>query len=288
MNAKAVVIVIMVMIGGTCIVIHCGDVDVTVEDSGYGDVICEKSYGKAVLTAVPDDDHVFAGWYDGDTAVSFDNPLTVNSDCVLSATYLPKTVTKTFAWTSEDGTQITAVVELDSSEYLVLKNDPDVPRRGEASDSMADMAVLDRSTACIAETLSEVASESDADELELAVRFVQGAIQYESDRQHHDGDYWKYPLETLWDSAGDCEDTSILLATILKAMGYDAVLVELPGHIGCAVSIPGADSNWMVDGVPYSYVETAVDGSYYSIGYLPGFEADDAVLINLSLREAGQ
>ncbi len=283
MNAKIVVLIVVAMISGTCIVMHYGNVDVKVEDNECGEIVCEKGYGKAIITAIPDDDHVFAGWYDGDTVVSFENPLTVSGDCDLSVEYLPKTVTRTFTWVAEDGVQNTIVVNLDSSEYLNLKNDTDVSRNGEASEGMSDLAVLDSSTARIAEILSEKASETDADEIDLAVRFVQGAIHYESDRQCHDGDYWKYPLETLWDSAGDCEDTSLLLVTILKAMGHDAVLVELPGHIGCAVSIPGAYSNWTINDVPYSYVETAVDGSYYAIGYLPGFQADEATLINLSL-----
>ena len=64
--------------------------------------------------------------------------------------------------------------------------------------------------------------------------FVQDAIDYETDN-NDSGEYWKYPLETLMDGKGDCEDTAILLAALLIADGYDAGIYLLPGHAMSAI-----------------------------------------------------
>ena len=40
-------------------------------------------------------------------------------------------------------------------------------------------------------------------------------------------EYWKYPVETVFDGAGDCEDTSILYCAIMKALGYDTAIATL-------------------------------------------------------------
>lgn len=287
MNVKIVAISAIAILCCAFIVVN-GNVNVTVDEDGYGSIVRDRGYGSVTLTAVPDEGYVFAGWYSGDTAVSFDNPFTVNEDCSLHATYLPAKTVKTFTWMSDATTQEFFSVEMDAKEYLDIRNDPDAVRSGNAADSMGKLAVSDTAVSQIARFVTEETSDGSASPAEYAVRFVQGAIQYQSDTARYGGDHWKYPAETLWDSAGDCEDTAILLVTLLGTLGYDTVLVEFEGHIGCAVSIPGADPNWTVDGVTYSYVETAVDGSYYPIGYLSGYLPEDARLIPVSLTEAGQ
>ena len=45
----------------------------------------------------------------------------------------------------------------------------------------------------------------------------------------------RFPMETLVDGEGDCEDLSILAATILHEMGYRVLLVVLPDHLALAV-----------------------------------------------------
>lgn len=82
-------------------------------------------------------------------------------------------------------------------------------------------------------------------------------------------EYPRYPLETLADNGGDCEDTSILLASLLHAMGYDTVLIELPRHMG--VGVLGADDMYgtyyrYLDR-KYFYIETT--GTGWDIGELP-------------------
>jgi len=76
-------------------------------------------------------------------------------------------------------------------------------------------------------------------------------------------EYWKYPLETLYDQAGDCEDTSILLAALYKAAEYDTAFVLLPGHAVTAVVLPSDTVGYYysVDSKNYYFCETTAETS---------------------------
>jgi predicted transglutaminase-like cysteine proteinase len=53
-------------------------------------------------------------------------------------------------------------------------------------------------------------------------------------------EYWRYPIELLAlpaDKRGDCEDTSILAAAVLKALGHGVVMLEMPGHVALGVDL---------------------------------------------------
>jgi len=88
-------------------------------------------------------------------------------------------------------------------------------------------------------------------------------------------EYPRYPVETLVDNGGDCEDISILLASLLNSMSYEVVLVIFPetshteGHVGVGIlgseGISGA--YFEVDGNKYFYIETTDTG--WSIGEVP-------------------
>ncbi len=78
---------------------------------------------------------------------------------------------------------------------------------------------------------------SKADAVNVLLRFTQ-TIPYVTDTETNGQDeYWKFPLETLYDNGGDCEDTSILFCAVGKAMGYDTALMIFNGHATGAVSI---------------------------------------------------
>jgi len=82
-------------------------------------------------------------------------------------------------------------------------------------------------------------------------------------------EYPRYPIETLVDYGGDCEDTSILLASILYAMKYKIVLIQFPHHMG--VGVLGGEgttgSYYNYNGEKYYYIETT--GMEWGIGILP-------------------
>jgi hypothetical protein len=74
----------------------------------------------------------------------------------------------------------------------------------------------------------------------MAIRdWVGGNIQYKFDNiSHGQEDYWQLPKETLALRTGDCEDSAILLATLLRADGISAsdvyVFVGTSGENGHA------------------------------------------------------
>ncbi len=110
---------------------------------------------------------------------------------------------------------------------------------------------------------------SDLDMVNNIILFVQN-LNYLDDKVGTGYDeYPKFPLETLADQGGDCEDSAILLASLLRELGYGTVLLQFSDHMAVGVkgeeSIPG--SYYEVDGVRYYYVETTSSG--WEIGEVP-------------------
>ena len=83
-------------------------------------------------------------------------------------------------------------------------------------------------------------------------------------------EYYRFPYETLWDDTGDCEDTAFLYATLMKAMGYDVVILDYPTHVMVAVAdVLGCTGYYYnVDGKKYYACETTGDAGYFEVGYL--------------------
>lgn len=69
-------------------------------------------------------------------------------------------------------------------------------------------------------------------------------------------EYWKYPLETLWDGGGDCEDSTILYDTLMLMAGYDVAFVLFQDHAMSAVSVDVDGHSLTRDGIVYVFCET--------------------------------
>lgn len=111
--------------------------------------------------------------------------------------------------------------------------------------------------------------------INYAVQAIQ-ALPYVSDTLDNNFDtYNKYPIETLVEGGGDCEDSVILLAATLLSQpyGYGMVLIllpyENPTHI--ALGIKGSEdvagTYYTYEGERYFYTETTGEG--WEIGELP-------------------
>ena len=109
---------------------------------------------------------------------------------------------------------------------------------------------------------------SDMDNLFNVVAFVQ-SLQYVSDEASKgEEDYVRYPIETLVDGVGDCEDVVILAASLLHEMGYSVLLVSLPEHLALAVKYEnyrGTCFNYK--GGKYYYLEMTSPG--WKLGQVP-------------------
>jgi len=116
---------------------------------------------------------------------------------------------------------------------------------------------------------------SDEERLSLMISFVQN-MEYVSDPSSAgQGEYPKYPVETLVDGGGDCEDTSILMASLLESWGYNVSLLRLPNHMAVGLEVNATGVHWTVNNVTYYYLETTNDS--WEIGEASkGFSYEDA------------
>jgi predicted transglutaminase-like cysteine proteinase len=130
----------------------------------------------------------------------------------------------------------------------------------------------------LAEKIREAGQEkgySELDIISLAAAFVQ-SLDYTYDNETTGFDeYPRYPIETLVDGGGDCEDTAILTASLIHTMGYGVVLLRISdlfdntGHMAVGVNIGDsiAGSYYDYQSEKYYYLETTGEG--WKIGQLP-------------------
>lgn len=86
--------------------------------------------------------------------------------------------------------------------------------------------------------------------------------------------YAKYPIETLVEGCGDCEDHAVLYASLLEAAGINAVLVVFENHVMTGVHV-GPPYYWLLgaewyvehEGRQYYLAETTGQG--WRVGMLP-------------------
>jgi predicted transglutaminase-like cysteine proteinase len=88
--------------------------------------------------------------------------------------------------------------------------------------------------------------QTDVEKINFVASFVQSIEYMNDDPENESYEYPRYPIETLHDKQGDCEDKAILTAALLQSLGYNVSLLRLPQHMAVGVhlneSIP-----------PYSY-----------------------------------
>ena len=125
----------------------------------------------------------------------------------------------------------------------------------------------------LASSLLSKARKIGLDEVETAnyiLSFVQ-SISYKKDREmtRSRGEFPKFPVETIVEGWGDCEDTSILYAALMKAAGYDVVLLKIGEHmaVGVAFSKPIHGAYVPYKNKIYFYAETS--SSLWRVGDIP-------------------
>lgn len=83
--------------------------------------------------------------------------------------------------------------------------------------------------------------------------------------------YTTYPLETLFDEGGDCEDTAILLSALMAQANYDTVLLAFWDEQHMALGVAGEDGipgvYYEYEGTRYYYLETTAPG--WRVGEVP-------------------
>lgn len=111
--------------------------------------------------------------------------------------------------------------------------------------------------------------ETETERIALALSFVQSlSYAFDVDSKGEE-EYVRYPIETLVDGCGDCEDKVSLLAALLYEMDADFVLLMLPDHMAIGVHCDGvrADRYILFRGKKYYYLETTM--SEWRMGQIP-------------------
>ena len=111
--------------------------------------------------------------------------------------------------------------------------------------------------------------ETEKEQIELALSFVQSLpYAYDSTTKGVD-EYLRYPVETLVDGCGDCEDKVALLSALLYEMGVDFILLIMPEHMAIGVHCDEVDAKrgMLFHGKRYYYLETTMPN--WEIGEIP-------------------
>lgn len=183
----------------------------------------------------------------------------------------------TIEWNHNEYT-ITSQFGIPYDMYHYMKNKPRMP-----ATSPEYVTYNDPSINIMAKDIADVAQILDEDCMYCTIiNFVQSML-YEFDIDYIGLDeYPKYPIETIVDKKGDCEDTSYLLAALYKALGIDAVLVLYPGHMATAVACDDCKGSFFeLDGKRYYYIETTAQG--WTFGQIPDrFRDEKATLVEIA------
>jgi hypothetical protein len=141
------------------------------------------------------------------------------------------------------------------------------------SDFVNDNEIISNMPQVIAREIERQSKEAGFSESQIAlnvIHFIQSMPYTPDDVSTGLDEYPRFPTETLIDEGGDCEDTSILAATMLKEMGYGVVLITLPHHMAVGVRCDDWESTrayYNYQGHEYCYLETT--GENWDVGEIP-------------------
>ena len=108
---------------------------------------------------------------------------------------------------------------------------------------------------------------SHQDRVDFVLSFVQSLPYTLDDVTTGYDEFRRYAIETLVEGGGDCEDMTILVASILRGLGESVALIFTPGHIALGVSGNFTGSRFSYQGMEYYYCETT--GTGWTVGVLP-------------------
>ena len=194
-------------------------------------------------------------------------------------------VTREYTW-NWNGNSYSVMIDIDYEDYQYAKNYYDFSERRQQKPShdrdktFVELSYQDpkmsRYTEKMTNLLIDAFKEKNtkvttSDYLNYLLAFVQ-YIQYQTDEEYLGyAEYWKFPLETLFDEGGDCEDTAILYVAIahksMERLGldYDVALQILPGHM--CVAVKSKDIRAQTN--PYGYVYGETTAKNYKVGDVP-------------------
>ena len=185
---------------------------------------------------------------------------------------------RVFSWTTKKDTWSCEIIVPKTLYETYVK----IPRQANAY-SLYAFSEKDRPVIkTLLDTLNRTARQRGYSAMDLVtnvVNFVQSFPYWTDMSTKGLDDYPRYPIETLVEGGGDCEDTAVLMAVLLHEMGYDVCIVYIPGHLALAISHPEiTEGTWYdFNGKHYYYLESTAKGC--KIGWMPEeFKKENAIL----------
>jgi len=108
---------------------------------------------------------------------------------------------------------------------------------------------------------------SDVEKINFVASFVQSIEYKNDDPENKSYEYPRYPLETLHDKQGDCEDKAILTAALLQSLDYNVSLIRLPQHMAVGVHLNETIPPYSYYIDQYYFLETTT--LHMSVGKIP-------------------
>jgi Predicted periplasmic protein len=199
--------------------------------------------------------------------------------------YLNEYLTRTYTW-EYSGQTFTTTIQVPKGHYDYYRNESHTRNYNTYVFTVYDQQILASMIEGFKQQGDQYGYSKDQTAMNV-IAFVQ-SLPYTSDNVTTGYDeYPRYPIETLIDGGGDCEDTSILAAALLTELGYGTILISPPNHM--ALGIMGSENisgtYWEYDGSRYYYVETT--GTGWGLGVLPSlYDGKTAKLYPISRKPA--
>jgi len=170
--------------------------------------------------------------------------------------------TRNYQWTFDDY-RYTYTLKIPTSLYAYYKEQTHDRNYVKYAISEQDRKSIDRIT-----TTFQNKADSKTEAAYNLIAFIQ-SLPYSKDHVSTGYDeYPRYPIETLVDGTGDCEDTAILTAALLKEMNYDVVLISPPNHMAVGITCSDCSGTFYTyNDKKYYYLETTANN--WRVGQLP-------------------
>lgn len=175
-----------------------------------------------------------------------------------------------YKWNYNGTRELNVAITL--SSYVNYSEKPR-PREIREYVDMVTESKSDPSIKSLVSQLREIADTKRYNDRQLAdyvASFVQSmpyTIDYDTKGRD---EYPRYPVETLFERGGDCEDTSILTACLLDSLGIEVILLfmEDAQHIAVGVDVPLQYGYYFEFGdTNFWFLETTAEG--WRIGDMP-------------------
>ena len=192
-------------------------------------------------------------------------------------------ISKTYSWRF-DKKNWKITVDIPNKTFLDYKN-ANIDRKPRYSLDKKKFVTSDekviKDVAAELNGLADKQGYSSVDTTNFILSFVQTIVKYADDNETcGEVEFWRYPVETLVEGLGDCEDSSVLYASIMDNLGYDVALLLYYweeddgtnlGHLAVGVHLSGNHGSYVThsSGKKYYYCETTTPNANYVLGRLP-------------------